>query len=204
MATIAGGCRCPRASSPGATASLPRRRRTRITHVGRSQRETLAILPPNIVFILADDIGYADLSCYGRRDFSTPNIDRIAERGMRFTAGLRQLRRVLGDADRADHRPLPIPPAGRPRRAARGKTDVGLPPEHPTLPSLLRKAGYATTLVGKWHLGVLPAFGPLQSGYDHFCGLPRRRARLLLAHATHAANDDLWDGDVADRTRPAT
>jgi arylsulfatase A-like enzyme len=48
--------------------------------------------------------------------------------------------------------------------------NVGLPPEHPTLPSLLKKVGYETTLIGKWHLGLLPKFGPLQSGYDHFFG----------------------------------
>ena len=48
--------------------------------------------------------------------------------------------------------------------------DTGLPPSHPTLPSLLRKAGYGTTLVGKWHLGMLPKYGPLKSGYDHFYG----------------------------------
>ena len=48
---------------------------------------------------------------------------------------------------------------------------IGLPPSHPTLPSLLKKAGYGTTLVGKWHLGFLPDFGPLKSGYDHFFGI---------------------------------
>ena len=53
--------------------------------------------------------------------------------------------------------------------------EVGLPPEHPTLPSLLRQAGYGTTLVGKWHLGVLPKFGPLQRGYHHFYGFRVRR-----------------------------
>jgi arylsulfatase A-like enzyme len=51
-----------------------------------------------------------------------------------------------------------------------GNPEVGLPPEHPTLPSLLKKAGYGTTLIGKWHLGALPKFGPLKSGYDHFFG----------------------------------
>ena len=49
--------------------------------------------------------------------------------------------------------------------------DVGLPPAHPTLPSILKKAGYGTTLVGKWHLGALPNFSPLKSGYDHFFGI---------------------------------
>ena len=53
---------------------------------------------------------------------------------------------------------------------SRGSTTLGLPPEHPTLPSLLRAAGYRTALVGKWHLGYPPAFGPLRSGYEEFFG----------------------------------
>jgi arylsulfatase A-like enzyme len=73
--------------------------------------------------------------------------------------------------------------------------DVGLPPEHPTLPSLLRKAGYGTTLVGKWHLGYLPKFGPLQSGYDHFFGF-RSGAIDYYSHNGTDQRPDLWDGDV--------
>ena len=68
--------------------------------------------------------------------------------------------------------------------------DTGLPPSHPTLPSLLRKAGYGTTLVGKWHLGLLPKYGPLQSGYDHFYGF-RGGAVDYFTHS-----NDLWDEDV--------
>ena len=62
-------------------------------------------------------------------------------------------------------------PPARAGRAALGKSRGSRPAaDHPTLPSLLKKAGYGTTLVGKWHLGGLPDFGPLQSGYDHFYG----------------------------------
>jgi arylsulfatase A-like enzyme len=126
---------------------------------------------PNIVFIMADDLGYADVSCNGRRDYSTPNIDRIAERGVRFTqayanSAVCSATRLALITGRYQYR-LPL---GLEEPLA-GKTDVGLPPEHPTLPSLLRQAGYGTTLIGKWHLGVLPKFGPLQSGYDHFWGI---------------------------------
>src|SRR5713226_9842322 len=151
--------------------------------------------PPNIVFILADDLGYADVSCYGRPDFSTPNVDRIAAQGLRFLqayansavctatrtaliTGRYQYRLRLGLEE-----PL------------RGNLDVGLPPEHPTLPSLLRKAGYSTTLVGKWHLGFLPKFGPLKSGYDHFYGF-RSGAVDYFSH-TIGGKDDFWDDDVA-------
>jgi arylsulfatase A-like enzyme len=72
--------------------------------------------------------------------------------------------------------------------------DAGLPPDQPTLPSLLKKAGYQTALVGKWHLGLLPKFGPLQSGYDHFYGF-RGGAVDYYRHGSNQ-QDDLWDDDV--------
>jgi len=151
--------------------------------------------PPNIVFILADDLGYADVSCYGRPDLSTPNINGIAAQGFRFLqayansavctatrtaliTGRYQYRLRLG---------LEEPLAGNP--------DVGLPPEHPTLPSLLKKAGYSSTLVGKWHLGAFPKFGPLKSGYDHFYGF-RGGALDYFSHLA-GGKEGLWDDDVA-------
>ena len=138
-------------------------------------------LPPNIVFIMADDLGYADLSCCGRRDFSTPNIDRIAERGVRFTqayanSAVCSATRLALITGRYQYR-LPL---GLEEPLA-GKTDVGLPPEHPTLPSLLRDAGYATSLIGKWHLGVLPSVRTAAKRLRPLLGLPHRRAGLLLA-----------------------
>jgi arylsulfatase A-like enzyme len=156
------------------------------------------VASPNIVFIMADDLGYADISCCGRRDHATPNIDRIAERGVRFTqayanSAVCSATRLALITGRYQYR-LPL---GLEEPLA-GKTDVGLPPEHPTLPSLLRTAGYATTLIGKWHLGVLPAFGPLQSGYDHFWGF-RTGALDYYSHRNSRGEDDLWDGDVVVR-----
>ncbi len=129
---------------------------------------------PNFVFILADDLGYADLGCYGGRSACSPALDRMAREGLRFTHGYanssvcsptrfalmtgRWQHRLRGGADE------PI------RSTARGNASLGLPPSHPTLPSLLRDAGYATVLVGKWHLGYPPHFGPLKSGYQEFFG----------------------------------
>ena len=157
---------------------------------------------PNIVFIMADDLGYGDLSCYGRRDYQTPNIDRLASSGTRFlqayanspvctatrvalATGRYQYRLPVGNEE-------PLASAG-----TRGQT-VGLPPAHPTLASLLRNAGYQTALVGKWHLGQLPNFGPLKSGYDHFWGI-RSGGVDYFTHQSNAANpmsNDLWDGDT--------
>jgi len=151
---------------------------------------------PNIVFIMADDLGYADLSCCGRPDFSTPNIDRIAARGVRFTqayanSAVCSATRLALITGRYQYR-LPL---GLEEPLA-GKTDVGLPPEHPTLPSLLRQAGYATSLIGKWHLGMPPLFGPLQSGYDRFWGI-RTGAIDYYSHLNSRGQADLWDGDEA-------
>jgi arylsulfatase A-like enzyme len=125
---------------------------------------------PNIVFMLADDLGYADVSCYGRPDLQTPNIDRIAATGVRFlqahaNSAVCSATRTALITGRYQYR-LPVgleEPLG-------ASTRIGLPPEHPTLPSLLRAAGYGTTLIGKWHLGTLPGFGPLKSGYEYFYG----------------------------------
>ena len=153
---------------------------------------------PNIVFIMADDLGYADVSCYGRPDLTTPNIDRIAAQRRALSAGLREFRRLLGDASRRSitGRYQYRLRVGLEEPLGSRSATSGLPPEHPTLPSLLQKAGYGTTLVGKWHLGCLPKFGPLKSGYDHFYGF-RGGARRLLPH-TPAPDQkpDLWDDDV--------
>jgi len=115
-------------------------------------------LTPNILFILADDLGYADLSCYGRRDFTTPNIDRIAADGMRFTqayanSAVCTASRVALITGRYQYR----------------------------LASILTKAGYQSALIGKWHLGRLPDFGPFAERIRSFLRFPRRRARLLHA-----------------------
>jgi arylsulfatase A-like enzyme len=155
---------------------------------------------PNIVFILADDLGYADVSSYGRRDFTTPNIDRIAAEGMKFTqayanSAVCSATRTALITGRYQYR-LPI---GLEEPLGSGETRiVGLPPSHPTLPSLLKKAGYGATLIGKWHLGKLPDFGPLQSGYEHFWGF-RSGGVDYFTHKSGPANtetDDLWDDDV--------
>ncbi|MCW5611637.1 MAG: sulfatase-like hydrolase/transferase [Rubrivivax sp.] len=133
---------------------------------------------PNIVFIVADDLGFADLGCYGGRDAQfgrvSPVLDAMAADGMRFTDGYsnspvcsptrfalmtaRYQYRLRGAAEE------PI------SAGSRGSTTLGLPPEHPTVPSLLKKAGYATALIGKWHLGYPPHFSPIKSGYDEFFG----------------------------------
>jgi arylsulfatase A-like enzyme len=155
--------------------------------------------PPNIVFILADDLGYADVSCYGRREFATPNIDRIAAEGMRFVqayanSSVCTASRVALMTGQYQYR-LPIG-LEEPLRSTSERA-IGLPPGHPTLPSLLQRAGYRTALVGKWHLGRPPGFGPRHSGYERFFGFHGG----VLDYFTHkygppqSDTEDLWEGD---------
>ena len=173
---------------------------TPLALVAGGQFASAADPQPNIVFILADDMGYADLSCYGRRDFTTPRIDRLAAQGIKFTqayanSAVCTATRTALITGRYQYR---LPVGLEEPLATGGRRNVGLPPEHPTLPSLLKKAGYGTALVGKWHLGRLPDYGPLQSGYDHFWGF-RSGALDYFTHKSGPADtdsDDLWEDDV--------
>jgi arylsulfatase A-like enzyme len=157
---------------------------------------------PNIIFIVADDLGYADLGCYGGRAAGfgavSPNIDRLAANGLRLTDGysnsavcsptrfalmtMRYQYRLRGALEE------PI------NSRSRGDPRLGLPPEIPTLPSLLRDAGYATALIGKWHLGYPPAFGPLRSGYDEFYGIMAGGVDYFT-HASTRGEHDLYVGE---------
>lgn len=153
---------------------------------------------PNIVFIVADDLGYADLGCYGGRAPVSPVLDGLAAKGMRFTQGYsnspvcsptrfalmtaRYQYRLRGAAEE------PI------NSRSRGSSTLGLPPGHPTLPSLLKDAGYRTALIGKWHLGYPPHFGPLRSGYEEFFG-PMSGGVDYFSHCDSRGTHDLWLGE---------
>ena len=157
---------------------------------------------PNILFIVADDLGFADLGCYGGREASfgsvSPVLDSLAANGLKLTQGYanspvcsptrfammtaRYQYRLRGAAEE------PI------NSRSRGSTTLGLPPEHPTLPSLLRAGGYRTALIGKWHLGYPPSFGPLRSGYEEFFG-PMAGGVDYFTHCDSRGQHDLWFGE---------
>ena len=157
---------------------------------------------PNILFILADDMGWGDLSCYGRPDYKTPNLDRLASQGVKFThaysaAPVCTPTRVGFHTGRYPAR-LPVgleePIHERSAIGDRVKT-TGIPRSHPTVSSLIKAAGYETALVGKWHLGYWPDFGPLHFGFDEFFGIMSG----AVDHFTHkdmTANLDLYEGEV--------
>jgi arylsulfatase A-like enzyme len=151
---------------------------------------------PNIVFILADDLGYGDLSCYGRPDYRTPQIDRLATAGLRFTsnysaAAVCTPTRVALMTGRYPAR-LPI---GLVEPLAYGDESVGLPPEHPTVASRLKAVGYDTALIGKWHLGYLPEHGPLGHGFDEFYGILSGGVDYF-SHRVPSGKLDLHEGNV--------
>ena len=157
---------------------------------------------PNILFILADDLGWADLSCYGRPDYKTPHLDRLGSQGMRFTnaysaAPVCTPTRVGFHTGRYPAR-LPVgleePIHERTALGDRIKT-TGIPLSHPTVSSLIKSAGYNTALIGKWHLGYLPYFGPLKFGFDEFFGI-MSGAVDHFSHRDMMNNPDLYEGDV--------
>ena len=137
---------------------------------------------PNVLFILADDLGYGDLSSYGRPDYSTPVLDRLATQGMKFTSAYAAApvctpTRVAFMTGRYPQRYE----VGLQEPLTASSPPVGLPAGQPTVASRMRAAGYETALIGKWHLGWLPEFQPNRHGFDEFYGTPERRARLLHA-----------------------
>jgi arylsulfatase A-like enzyme len=152
--------------------------------------------PPNILFILADDLGYGDLSCYGRPDYRTPRLDQLAREGLRFTgnytaAAVCTPTRVALMTGRYPAR-LPI---GLVEPLAYGDESVGLPPDHPTPASLLKRAGYETALIGKWHLGFLPEHGPIRHGFDEFYGILSGGVDYF-SHRVPSGKLDLHEGNV--------
>jgi arylsulfatase A-like enzyme len=155
---------------------------------------------PNILFILADDLGYADLSCYGRRDYRTPVLDELASDGMQFTQAYSNScvcspTRIALATGRYQYR-LPAgleEPIGAAGQAA--GSGSGLPPSHPTVASQLRAAGYRTALIGKWHLGEPPSFGPLKSGYEHFFGIVGGGVDYVSHTAPGPGLPDLYEGE---------
>lgn len=142
----------------------------------------VASRPPNVVVIFCDDLGFGDLSCYGNRAYKTPNLDRMASEGMRFTNF------------------YAASPACSPSRAALltgcypvrvsvpevlgPDSETGLNPQETNIASMLRPLGYATACVGKWHLGVKNLM-PTRQGFDTFFGLP-------YSHDMWPANGKNW------------
>ncbi|MFF5495597.1 sulfatase [Streptomyces aquilus] len=149
---------------------------------------------PNLLVILGDDLGWADLSSYGAPHIRTPHLDRLARQGVRFTDA------YSGSATCSPTR-FSLYTGRYPGRTPGGLAEPianrtqGLDPHHPTLASLLRKAGYATALIGKWHCGSLPDYGPTKSGWDEFFG-NHGGALEHFSKLGQFGDYDLYEGDA--------
>ncbi len=149
----------------------------------RTQKKKVGERLPNIIYILADDLGIGDLSCYGQQMFTMPNIDMLAEQGIRFTQHYSgstvcaPSRSVLMTGQHTGHTPI------------RGNKRIPLPDSTVTVAEMLKEAGYVTGIFGKWGLGLLQDDGPdegypTKQGFDMFVGYDDQG----LAHRYYAEN----------------
>lgn len=154
---------------------------------------------PNVLFILTDNQGWGDLSCYGCPYFKTPHIDALAREGIRFTHAYASAPMCTSSRDAlytgrypgrnaiGIREPLPM--------ASLIGDRVGLSPDEPTIVSMLKAKGYETALIGKWHLGHLPTYGPLKTGFDEYFG-NKSGSIDYFRHTDGAGNPDLWENDT--------
>ena len=133
---------------------------------------------PNIVLIFMDDMGYADIGTCGAKGYATPNLDRMAAEGIRFT-DFYAASSVCSPSRASILTGCYAPRVGIPDVLAppgpawtKGRTHIGLNTSETTIAKMLKPLGYATACVGKWHLGHLPEFLPTRHGFDEYFGLP--------------------------------
>lgn len=144
---------------------------------------------PNIIVILADDLGYGDLGCYGAQDIATPHIDLMAKEGAKFTSFYVS---PVCSPTRAS-----LMTGSHSQRVGIGgvlfpRNNHGLSPDEITLPELLKKQGYATALIGKWHLGNQDMFQPLNHGFDSWYGTPASNSQGFHPMLKQYAMDCVW------------
>jgi arylsulfatase A-like enzyme len=154
-----------------------------------------AQIQPNIIYIMADDLGYADLSCYGRRDYQTPNLDKLASQGMKFlnAYAAAPLCTPTRTAFMTGRYPARTPVGLREPLTWSNKDSLtGLTSDQTSIATLLKKSGYETFLLGKWHLGFSPAFSPNENGFDEFFGY-HGGGIDYISHTDPEGNNDLYE-----------
>jgi len=155
---------------------------------------------PNIIYIMTDDMGYGDLSCYGQKNFSTPNLDKLASQGVRFVNAYSAA--PVCTPTRAAFMTGRYPartPVGllEPLRSPKLDSAYGLTKEIPSLAFLMKASGYETVLIGKWHLGFMPEQSPMKNGFDYFFGIHSGGADYFNYQGTNGnRSHDLYENDV--------
>jgi arylsulfatase A-like enzyme len=156
--------------------------------------------PPNVVVIFVDDLGYADLSCYGAKKIKTPNLDRMAKQGVRFTSFY--VAQPVCSASRAailtgmySNRVGILGALGPASKQGLGK-------DQHTIAELLKTVNYATCIIGKWHLGHLPEHLPTKHGFDEYYGLPYSNDMWPKHPTTKFPDLPLIEGDKVIATNP--
>ncbi|MHC4648929.1 MAG: arylsulfatase [Planctomycetota bacterium] len=140
---------------------------------------------PNIIFILADDLGYGDVGCYGQKQIQTPNIDRMAAEGMRFT------QHYAGSTVCAPSRCVLMTGLHTGHCRVRANARILMEPEDVTVAKVLKSAGYVTGMIGKWGVGHPPPPGdPARNGFDYFFGY------LNMVHAHNYYPEFLWRNEL--------
>ncbi len=152
---------------------------------------------PNVVIVFCDDLGYGDLGCYGHPTIRTPNLDRMAQEGQKWTnfyaaasvctpsrAALLTGRLPIRNGMASDRRRVLFPDSAG-----------GLPPDEVTIAEALKPLGYATACVGKWHLGHLPQYLPTRQGFDSYFGIPYSNDMDRVADSPKG-REAFWDPKI--------
>ena len=138
--------------------------------IGASAQEAKPRRPPNVIIVNVDDMGYADLGCFGAKKIKTPNLDRMAKQGVRFTSFY--VAQAVCSASRAALMTGKYSNRTGILGALGPASKQGLGPNNVTMAQMLRTVGYVTSIIGKWHLGHLPENLPTRHGFDEYYGLP--------------------------------
>ncbi len=136
--------------------------------------ESIAAQRPNIIYIMTDDMGYGDLSCYGNKRFATPNIDKLASQGVKFVNAYAAapVCTPTRTAFMMGRYPAKLPLGLlEPLRSPKLDSAYGLTKNIPSLGILMKANGYENVLIGKWHLGFMPQHSPTKNGFDYFFGI---------------------------------
>src|SRR5437773_11914300 len=155
---------------------------------------------PNFIIIFCDDLGYADVGCYGAKDIRTPNIDRMAKEGIRFTDFY--VAQPVCSASRAALLTGCYPNRVGILGALNPSATHGISDKEKTLAQVLKPRGYATAIYGKWHLGHLPPFLPTRHGFDDYFGLPYSNDMLPRADRPNFPALPLIENEKTIQTDP--